>query len=129
MIQRCRPENPNSHKYSERGISVCSKWRGSFAAFLADMGPMPSANHSLDRINNNGNYEPGNCRWATRSQQALNTRRNHLLEVDGVTQTISEWSELTGINYRTLTNRIQHGWTPDRTVATPVQRGKQTPSS
>ena len=81
MKNRC--ENRRCHNYSNyggRGISVCERWRNSFANFLADVGPKPSPELSLDRINNNGNYEPGNVRWATASQQRLNTRRRSLTD-------------------------------------------------
>ena len=76
MKQRCyNPKNPNYHNYGARGIQVCERWRESFPAFLDDVGMRPSVAHSLDRFpNNNGNYEPGNVRWATISQQNLNKR-------------------------------------------------------
>jgi hypothetical protein len=83
MIQRCT--NPRSGAYQDyggRGIQVCDRWRWSFQAFFADMGTKTSPQHSIDRIDVNGNYEPGNCRWATRAQQARNTRRTKLNMAD-----------------------------------------------
>jgi hypothetical protein len=75
MIQRCEnPKNPNYPNYGARGISVCVPWRSSFESFLADMGPRPSSDYSIDRRENDGNYEPGNCRWALDAQQHENRR-------------------------------------------------------
>lgn len=83
MRERCRnPRDPAYRNYGGRGITVCDRWQN-FTNFLTDMGARPSPIHSLDRIDNNGNYEPGNCRWATRSQQNRNTRRNPLRGIDG----------------------------------------------
>lgn len=78
MISRCEnPKETSFVNYGGRGIRICDRWRSDYTAFFADMGPRPSAGHSIDRINNEGHYEPGNCRWATRVQQNNNTRRSH----------------------------------------------------
>jgi hypothetical protein len=76
LINRCEnPQNPRFKDYGGRGITVCERWRSSYETFLADMGRRPSPRHSLDRIDNNGHYEPANCRWATASEQRRNQRR------------------------------------------------------
>lgn len=78
MVSRCHsPTSQAARRYHDRGIKVCDRWRDSYEAFLADMGPRPSPDLSIDRINNDGDYEPANCRWATRSQQQRN-KGNHL---------------------------------------------------
>jgi hypothetical protein len=77
MIQRCtNPKTKQYKDYGGRGIRVCQKWKCSFESFYADMGPRPSKAHSIDRKDNDGNYEPGNCRWATEREQKMNTRQN-----------------------------------------------------
>lgn len=84
MISRCgKPKNPKFYMYGGRGIRVCERWASSYENFLADMGRKPSPRHSVDRIDGNGHYEPGNCRWATPRQQQANTRRNVLVRLNG----------------------------------------------
>jgi len=111
MRQRCN--NPNTkvfYRYGGRGITVCEAWNVSFAAFMEDMGPKPSPQHSIERVDNNGMYCKENCRWATSSEQCSNTRRNRMLTVDGQTMTIAEWARKTGIHFCTITNRLNSGW-------------------
>lgn len=113
MTNRCLNENdPTYERYGKRGISVCPQWLGDegFANFLSSMGRRPSPDHSVDRINNLGNYEPGNCRWATDSMQCRNRRSNRLISFNGKTMTLVEWSAKTGINRRTIAWRLMHGW-------------------
>lgn len=108
MLTRCgNPRNKAFRRYGGRGITVCERWRNDFAAFLADMGPRPSPKHSVDRINNDGDYEPSNCRWATTQEQCRNTRRNVRLTLDGRTMTQREWAVELGIHDSTLFGRIK----------------------
>lgn len=121
MIARChRPATKYFHNYGGRGIVVCDRWRHSFENFLADMGLRPSNRHSIDRKENGGNYEPANCRWATKQEQDNNRRTNRLLEVNGVSHTITEWARITGIAPVTIHYRIKRGWTIERAVMSPL---------
>lgn len=116
MLDRCR--RPNNHafaSYGARGIKVCQRWH-SFENFAADMGERPSTRHSLDRIDNNGSYEPGNVRWATPAEQVRNTRRSVLLTMDGKTLCVADWATELGISRYTLYDRLRRGWTPSRTL-------------
>jgi hypothetical protein len=123
MIDRCH--NPNSKswgRYGGRGITVCEKWRQGFWFFVDDMGPRPSPLHSLDRFpDRNGNYEPGNVRWATPKQQQRNRNVTWEVEFRGGTKPLSEWAELLGLNYRTVQARIwKRGWTVEQALTTPT---------
>jgi hypothetical protein len=110
MLDRCRNVNNKSYKhYGGRGIKVCDRWLKSFSNFLADMGVRPSSKYSIDRIYNNGNYEPNNCRWATQKQQIRNTRNVRYLTINGKTKILKEWAEIMGIDRHTLHNRIASG--------------------
>lgn len=107
MKSRCISKAPKVYRlYGARGIMVCERWRESFATFLADMGPRPSPKHSIDRIDNDGNYEPGNCRWATQSQQMRNTSQNHMVSIQGKKVPLVEAAEIVGINQNAALNRI-----------------------
>lgn len=119
MLKRCY--NVNAHGYANyggRGIRVCNRWRLDFWAFVADLGERP-ANTTLDRIDNEKGYEPGNCRWASKKQQRTNSRQNRVLTADGESHTLSEWSNITGIPLSTLFNRIERGWSDVRALQTP----------
>jgi hypothetical protein len=121
MIRRCtNPDSTGYARYGGRGITVCDRWRESFANFLADMGPKPTPRHTIDRINNDGNYEPGNCRWATGKEQCRNTRRNRYIEHDGRRMTQVEWCEETGMIKATLCCRLKSGWSVAAALTTPV---------
>lgn len=107
MIQRCHnPSNKAYADYGGRGITVCDRWRNSCQSFLDDMGPRPSAAHSVDRIDNDGNYEPKNCRWATATEQNRNNRGNRNISWGGKTQTVQEWATELGLKYTTLKRRL-----------------------
>lgn len=111
MLTRVRNENTTEyHRYGGRGITVCDRWDprkgGSFENFLSDMGPKPEGDYSIERRDNDGNYEPSNCHWATRSEQCSNTSRNIKVEMpDGRALTLMQISEETGINFGTLCTR------------------------
>jgi len=92
---------------------MCEEWRNDFAAFLRDMGERPKGK-SLDRINNDGNYEPGNCRWATQQQQSRNTRRSRMLTVNGETLPLKEWADRAGLPLYLIAGRFRLGWPVER---------------
>ena len=125
LIQRCCNKKDKDYcNYGGRGISVCGRWLDSFNNFLEDMG-MPPRGGSIDRLNNNGNYEPGNCRWTTRKEQARNRRTNKLITYKGKTRPIVEWSEEVGINRNTLLDRINRGWSVERALTEPVNHKRE----
>lgn len=121
---RDRCENPNDPRYKNygaRGIKVCDRWQRSFIDFMADMGPRPSDQHSIDRRKNGGDYEPSNCRWATRNEQAQNTRKSKApIEFMGQAKHIAEWARELGIRPDTLALRIARGWTLEAALTRPV---------
>jgi hypothetical protein len=125
MLRRCYDkDNAGYLNYGGRGITVCDQWCESFDSFINDMGRRPSSKHSLDRKDNNGSYSPDNCRWATSHEQLLNTRRNYIIEFNGVKLTFTEWLERTGLSHQTLKHRLYRGWSVERALTTP--QGKYT---
>jgi len=119
MLQRClNPKDASYHRYGGRGITVCKRWL-KLENFLSDMGKRGDG-LSLDRINNNGNYEPGNCRWATTKQQHANTRANRHISFNGKTMPVGHWASYLGINSRTLIKRLNAGWPVKTALTKPI---------
>lgn len=125
MKARCtNPKNAHYQDYGGRGLSYCVQWE-SFEVFLSDMGEKPKG-MSLDRIDFNQGYFPENCRWATPSEQARNKRNNTQLTANGKTQCMQTWAEELKIPPATLSYRINHGWSHEAAINTPVLPRKQT---
>lgn len=120
MRQRClNTRNPTFRRYGDRGIGICDRWND-FANFLADVGPRPPGRTSLERIDNNGDYEPGNVRWATQSVQMRNTRRNRMLIHDGITLCITDWALRLGVKPSLISDRLDRlGWTVEKALTRP----------
>jgi hypothetical protein len=124
MIDRATNPNGAAWKcYGGRGITVCERWK-SFENFFSDMGPRPSSEFSLDRIDVNGNYCPENCRWANRATQARNRRSTIYLEFDGKKMSLPEWSEASGISCQTIRYRLLRHWSVERALTTPSLQQK-----
>lgn len=110
--ERClNPSNKSFERYGGRGISVCERWTHSFENFIADMGIRPSNKHSIDRINNNGNYEPSNCRWSTPVEQGNNKRNNIMVTIDNETKSLSAWCRERGVSVGSAWSRYKKGLT------------------
>lgn len=115
MKQRClNPKSNGYARYGGRGINICDRWRDSFEAFYEDMGPRPSNRHSIDRIDNDGGYEPSNCRWSEIEQQVRNRRSTRWVQFRGATMCLADVAELVGMNAGTLRARLQRGWSLER---------------
>jgi hypothetical protein len=126
MKARCC--NPNSAKYPDyggRGIKICDRWLNSYENFLADTGRRPSPRHTIDRKDNDGNYEPGNCRWATPKEQSANKRQRRdarLIEWNGRTKTLTEWARDRGLPINLLHYRLEKGWSAERALSQPQRK-------
>lgn len=117
--------NPYYKNYGGRGIKVCDRWRDSFEAFFEDMGERPEGK-SIDRIDNDGHYEPSNCRWATVEQQALNRRSNVLITAFGESHPLIIWCKRFDLKYTTVRARIvEYGWSPEDALTMPIAPGRK----
>lgn len=120
MISRCEGGGVRVADWGGRGIKIDPAWRRSFERFLADVGPRPGPNHSIERINNNGDYTPSNVRWATAYDQSNNRRCNIRLDYQGQDLTLAQACRAVGVNYHTAYARIRRGVDPLRAITTPT---------
>lgn len=124
MKARCyNPKNAGYANYAQREIKVCDRWRDSFENFFADMGDLPFEGAMLERIDNDGNYSPENCKWATRAEQNNNSRNNRFLTFNGKTQSMIMWSRELNFKRHTLRSRLDKlGWSVERALSTPIRQ-------
>lgn len=124
MKRRCYDStNKRAKFYSEKGVIVCEEWRNDYSAFRSwALANGYKEGLTIDRIDNDGNYCPENCRWATAKMQANNQSRNRMLTYNGETLTMSEWADKLNITYGTINHRVQRGWSMERIVNTPQRR-------
>jgi hypothetical protein len=121
MLARCKAKRGTAYEYYVlRGIKVCKRWR-KFENFLADMGERPPGK-TLDRENNDGNYEPGNCRWATRVEQQSNRRGSRVLTLNGVTKTLSQWARELDAHPERIYSRLKKGWSVELALTKPLRK-------
>jgi hypothetical protein len=124
MVERCyNPESKNYQGYGSRGIRVCDRWKESPGNFIEDMGHRPSPKHSIDRIDNDGDYTPENCRWVTWDIQSRNKSSNVYIEHLSLRMTISDWAKYLGLNSQTLYARHKRGWPVERILTSRINRG------
>ena len=117
IIQRCNNVNFVQWKdYGGRGIKICARWLESFDNFYADMGDLPSDKHTIERIDNNGDYEPDNCKWDTMRNQRRNARSNRLITFNGETLCMRDWETKLGFGRNVIAWRLDHGWSVEKTL-------------
>lgn len=126
MKQRCCNQRATHYdRYGGRGITVCERWRmphHGFSNFLKDMGPRPTSKHTIERFDNEGNYEPTNCHWVTRQRQANNTSKTVFITHNGVTCSLHDWARSLGLSPRTLRSRfVTLGWSAEKSLTTPIR--------
>lgn len=125
MKRRCTATSgKNFRLYAGRGIRVCDRWLGpnGYENFFSDMGPRPSPGHSIDRIDNEKGYEPGNCRWATGVEQRRNQRKSIFIEADGERVSLAAYCEQTGKSYHLIASRLKLGWSQDEALGRKVRQ-------
>jgi hypothetical protein len=132
MCRRCYyPKYERYHRYGGRGIKVCDEWLNSYDNFkkwALDNGydyDAPKGQCTLDRINNDGNYEPSNCRWATNKEQSNNNSRNVWITANGETHNLQQWANILGTTHATLRSRYRYGWSDERIINTPIKKYKK----
>lgn len=120
ILNRCTNKNDKAYNhYGGRGVTIDPSWV-EFPQFFADMGPRPSDKHSIDRIDNNGNYSKDNCRWATDYEQNNNRRTTRMLTMGGITLSLSNWALRVNIPRKTIRSRLSEGWSDERALTTPI---------
>lgn len=128
MKSRCRNKNNEFYKfYGGRGISVSQQWVDDFESFLSHVGRKPSPKHTIDRIDNDGNYEPGNVRWATRREQVFNRRNTILVDLNGDKTTVKDACRILGLNYRMVKARLERGWSADKALTPALWHRQRKP--
>lgn len=123
MKSRCFNEkNPAYHNYGGRGIKVCEEWlnENGFNNFINDMKERPSSKHSIDRLDNNGNYSKNNCTWATAKEQSLNRRQNRLITYNNITLPLCLMSDNYGLKSSVVSKRLKRGWSIEKSLTTPL---------
>jgi len=126
IIDRCTNQKyPEFKYYGGRGITICERWRLDFMSFLVDVGSRPSKAHSIDRIDNNAGYFPGNCRWATKSEQTKNRRVTKFIEHNGLTLCLTDWARRIGIGESLLSWRLRMGWSVEQALTTAPYSGNR----
>jgi hypothetical protein len=118
MKARCSNPNADNHRWYA-GTEIDPEWFNDFGAFIRDMGPKPTPSHSIERMDNGKGYGPGNCRWATQTEQCNNRRNSHFVIIDGIRKTIAEWAREVGTPYSTIQARIRRGWSEEDAIRGP----------
>lgn len=122
MKRRCADQGHVAyHRYGGRGINVCQRWLSSFDAFVEDMGGVRPEGHTLNRIHNDGNYEPTNCNWATQKEQVANQQPRRQIAFDGLTLTVRGWAVRTGLSILAINKRLRAGWAVERALTEPLK--------